>query len=120
MKCYHHINVVCISILSTSHYYTIKIQVTIETTYLFIYTRIVTCYVGHSSRGLWCLVWSDLINLNYVIGIGSSFFVIIQLNRLEKTKKWFGLQVWFGMTGFTQLKYLYLGQEYIWFGFWEL
>ena len=79
-----------------------------------------TYYVVHSSRGLWGLVWSDLINLNYVIGIGSSFFVIIQLNRLEKTKKWFGLQVWFGMTGFPQLKHLYLGQEYIWFGFWEL
>ena len=34
-------------------------------------TRIVTYYVGHSSRGLWGLVWSDLINLNYVICIGS-------------------------------------------------
>ena len=50
-----------------------------------------------------------------------SFFVIIQLNRLEKTKKnRFGLQVWFGMTGFPLLKHLYLGQVYIWFGFWEL
>ena len=27
-------------------------------------TRIVTYYVGHSFRGLWGLVWSDLINLN--------------------------------------------------------
>ena len=33
--------------------------------------RIVTYYVGHSSCGLWGLVWSDLINLNYVICIGS-------------------------------------------------
>ena len=30
------------------------------------------------------------------------------------------LMLKFGMTGFTLLKYLYLGQEYIWFGFWLL
>ena len=41
-------------------------------------------------------------------------------NYAGKTKNRFGLQVWFGRTLFPLLKHLYLGQVYIWFGFWEL
>ena len=33
----------------------------------YVYTRIVTYYVGHSSHGLWGLVWSDFINLNNLV-----------------------------------------------------
>ena len=49
-----------------------------------------------------------------------SCYVKIQTIRLKKTKNRFGLQLWFGMTLFPLLKHLYLGQEYIWLGFWEL
>ena len=35
------------------------------------FTRILTYYVGHSSRRLWGFFWSDLINLNHVSGIES-------------------------------------------------
>ena len=34
-------------------------------------TRIVTYYIGHSSLGLWGLVWSDCINMNLVCDIES-------------------------------------------------
>ena len=50
------------------------------------------------------------INLNLVCGIESLIFlcyVKIQTIRLEKTKNRFGLQLWFGMTLFPLLKYLY-------------
>ena len=59
-----------------------------------------TYYVGHSSCGLWGLVWSELINLNYVSGIESlkyHFFVKIQQNMQEKAIKlvWFASFVWY-------------------------
>ena len=37
-------------------------------------TRIVTYYVGHSSRGLWGLVWSDFIDMNLVCDIESFIY----------------------------------------------
>ena len=63
-------------------------------------TRIVTYYVGHSSRGLWGLVWSDLINLNYVVCIGSQRYHFLWLyNKIgwKKHKKqvWFASLVWY-------------------------
>ena len=42
------------------------------------WTRIVTYYVGHSSRGLWGLVWSDFINMNLVCDIESSFIILCE------------------------------------------
>ena len=33
---------------------------------ILLFTRIVTYYVGHSSRGLWGLVWLDVISMNLV------------------------------------------------------
>ena len=85
-------------------------------------TRIVTYYVGHSSRGLWGLVWSDFINMNLVCDIESSFIILCENSTYQagKTKNRFGLQVWFGRRLLPLLKHLYLGQVYIWFGFWEL
>ena len=37
-------------------------------------TRIVTYYIGHSSHGLWGLVWSDFINRNLVCDIESLIY----------------------------------------------
>ena len=59
-----------------------------------------TYYVGHSSRGLWGLVWSDLINLNYVVCIGSQRYHFLWLyNKIgwKKHKKqvWFASLVWY-------------------------
>ena len=56
-------------------------------------TRIVNYYIGHSSRGLWDLVWSDLIHMNYVMSQIISIFVKIQQNSQEKTKNRLGLGV---------------------------
>ena len=57
-------------------------------------------YVGHSTCELWGLVWSELINLNYVSDIESlkyHFFVKIQQNMQEKAIKlvWFASFVWY-------------------------
>ena len=37
-------------------------------------TRIVTYYIGYSSRGLWGLVWSDFINMNLVCNTESLLY----------------------------------------------
>ena len=79
-----------------------------------------TYYVGHSSRGLWGLVWSDFINLNLVCGIESLIYNFCENTTNYAEKSRFSLKVQFVMTLFPLLNHLYLGQDYVWFGFWEL
>ena len=86
---------------------------------LYMVTRIMTYYVGHSSCGLWGLVWSDLINLNYLtVAVAWEVLNIIFCKNAPKQAGKTPKQVWFASLVLYDI--VSSGQEYIWFGFGEL